>query len=465
MKSTFISLLLILIIIPGTYSKPTFAPCFTDGMVLQRDMPVKLWGNANPGEEIKLSFQQKKYTARADNEGNWMITTSALATGGPFTLAATSKEGKHEIAEVYVGEVWIAGGQSNMEWSLSRSTDGQQAVSSAKNKNIRFLYVPRPDRVKTPEDNELRWKPAIRGNVGMMSAVAYYFAANIQPEINVPIGIICCYRGGSSAEAWISDADLQAHPQFNSIFKPKKANKTEGDTPPGRQNLHQDMLSRVLPYTVRGTIWYQGEANAARAQHYKTLFPYLIETWRKQFDQPDMPFYFVQLPKFGLKGAKNDNWAQLREAQLETLKSTPNTGMAVILDCGEENQLHPTNKKPVGERLARIALAKNYGKNIAYSGPLFKEASVSGNKITLSFDYAESGLNAAGDPEVKGFEVSADGTNFLKANATLGDKTIILHSEEVKKPVAVRYGWSNNTDANLYNNDGLMASPFRTEAK
>ena len=442
------------------FSQVKFAPCFGKDMVLQQDMPVKLWGTASKGEQIQVVFQRKTYKTKADKDGNWIISTAALKAGGPFKLSAKSKKESHEIDDVYVGEVWIAGGQSNMEFDLSRSTDGRKYVEAASNENIRFLYVPRPDRVKTPEDNELIWKVATREHVANMSAVAYHFASNIQPKINVPIGIICCYRGGSSAESWIAPEDLRAHPQLKSLMEFDRTTRERGSNQRRRSTLYEDMLTRVIPFTSRGVIWYQGEANAARAEQYKTLFPYMIASWRKYFSNPTLPFYFVQLPKFGAKGEPHFHWAELRDAQLETWRNVPNTAMVVALDCGEENQLHPKNKKPIGERLALIALNKNYKLNVPYSGPLFKSASVAGNQVVVSFDYAESGLTTNEDSIVRGFELSGDGKTFYPANAEIKNNNIIVVSTAVKKPIALRYGWKNFTDANLYNQDGLMASPF-----
>ncbi|MDO9634512.1 MAG: sialate O-acetylesterase [Paludibacter sp.] len=446
-----------------TSSQLKFAECFTEQMVLQRDMPVKVWGNAEKNETVQVEIQQNVYKTKADKAGFWSITTNNLKTGGPYKLSLKGKISNYEIQEVYVGEVWIAGGQSNMEMELSRSTDGKKHIESATNDQIRFIHIPRPDKVKTPEDNLLKWKPATTENVGVMSAVAYHFAKTMQPEINVPIGIICCYRGGSSAESWISIDDLNAHPQLKSIIEFKPADRAEGSNQRRRNTLYEDMLARVIPFTARGVIWYQGEANASRAEQYKTLFPYLIQSWRQYFEQPDMPFYFVQLPKFGVKGANNTSWAELREAQLETLINIKNTGMAVTLDCGEETQLHPKNKKPVGERLAYIALNKNYAKDITFSGPLFKEMKINGNQVVVAFEHVGKGLTTKNNDEIKGFEISGDGKSFVKGNARIEKDKVIVQSDEIKKPVAIRYGWSNCPDANLYNIDGLMASPFRTQ--
>lgn len=439
----------------------SFSPCFTEQMVLQQQMPVKIWGHAEENEPVEVLIQNKKYKTKADAAGNWTITTSKLKAGGPYVLQAKGKKINCVIEQIFVGEVWIAGGQSNMELELSRSTDGKKQIDSATNREIRFLYIPRPDRINSPEDNIIKWQTATTEHVGNMSAVAYHFARNIQSEINVPIGIICCYRGGSSAESWIAIEDLNVHPQLKSITEFKPAEREQGSNQRRRITLYEDMLSRIIPYTVRGVIWYQGEANASRAAQYKILFPYLIESWRRYFQQPEMPFYFVQLPKFGVKGANNTSWAELRETQLETWKNTPNTGMAVTLDCGEENQLHPKNKQPVGERLARIALNKNYGKDISYSGPVLRKATVDNNQIVLCFDFAEKGLSSGDDTELKGFEISGDGKTFVKGIARIMEDKIIIQSDEIKNPVAIRYGWSNCPDANLYNNDDLMASPFR----
>ncbi len=479
----------------------TLNEMFNEGMVLQQKSKVLVWGTAKPGSNVIVDIQGKSFLTKTDNVGKWMDQMDNLKAGGPFAMMIISGQDAVKLNEVYVGEVWIAGGQSNMGWTLEKSLGGKEEIANAKNTSIRFVMVPSIlyEGDRSPDD--MRWRTATTDNVSQISGVAYFFAKAIQAKLNVPLGIICCYKGGTAAEVWMSRETLLQNPDHAPIveayekylsdigsskmtemnntyhknmklyFDSVKAGYANAVRPVehmGNQNykrpygLYNTMQKRIIPYTSKGFIWYQGEANATRSEQYRTLFPTLIDEWRSDFKNSKLPFYFVQLanydhPAYGTKPM----WAELREAQLLTWEKVKYTGMAVSIDVGEKNTIHPTNKKPVGERLAAIALHNDYHFDIPYSGPVLKSVKIEKNKVILSFNYVYSGLTS--DGALKGFTVCGADKHFIPAKAEIVNNKIIVWSELINQPVAVRYGWSNWTDANLKNKEGFPASPFRTD--
>lgn len=472
---------------------------FNDGVVLQQNSKVLVWGNATPTKEVAIKIQDKVYKTTANANGNWTITLKNLKAGGPYSLKCYSITDTLKLNDVYVGEVWIAGGQSNMAFMLQNADNGRNEIASATNKNIRFVMVPYKAFEGDKKRGDMNWRTATTENVAAISAVAYYFAKELQAKINVPIGLICCYKGGSGADTWTSRESLLNKPELagyvvnyekyiaalsneDYIAKVKKyesdskaysdsvkAGKTglrKPSEPMGEQNynrpagLYNTMLKRIMPYTVKGTIWYQGEHNSSRAFLYRSLFPTMIEQWRTDFKNPNMPFLFVQLPSYANADAeKRAIWPELREAQLLTCKNVKKTGMAVTIDLGEKADIHPTNKEPVGKRLSAIALNKVYGFSLPFSGPLFKGIKIRENKAILSFD--NGNLKAKG--ELKGFMICGEDKKFVPANAAIINNQVIISAPCVSKPIAVRYGWENWTEANLKNDSGFLASPFRTD--
>ncbi len=473
---------------------------FNEGVVLQRNAKVELWGTAAPSQQVSVEIQGKKHKTLSNENGKWALNLSPMKAGGPYSLTVASNSETVKLNEVYVGEVWIAGGQSNMAFQLEKSDGGKQEIVSATNKNIRFVLVPAVVYEGDRTRGDMNWRTATTENVGPMSGVAYFFAKQLQKELNVPIGIICCYKGGTAAEVWMSRETLLQHPDhapivtsyenylsgmgkekyeqlyseyekglkiyFDSVRAGHKAVRPV--EPMGEKHykrpygLYNTMLKRIIPYTAKGVIWYQGEANAPRAEQYQTLFPALISEWRADFQNPKMPFLFVQLsnydhPAYGTRPM----WAELREAQLLTWQNVKNTGMAVTLDVGNKNDIHPTDKKPVGERLAAIALNQTYGYKFPFSGPLYKSLKLVDNKAILNFDYIYGGLVA--DGEIKGFSICGADKKFVPAKAEIVGNKILVSSEAVNQPVAVRYGWSNWTEGSLRNKEGFPATPFRTD--
>jgi sialate O-acetylesterase len=493
--------LLVLLTIPLNAQQLKLHELFNEGMVLQQKTGALVWGFASPHETVSIIIQDKSFTTKASAQGQWEINLKKLNPGGPYAMHISSGNENLLIKEVYVGEVWIAGGQSNMAFTLDKSLHGTQEIASAQNSNIRFAMVPmlsfNGDKVR----GNLSWQAATSAHVAPMSAVAYYFAKQLQSRLSVPVGIICCYKGGTAAEVWMSReslisnkkyapivytyenfVQLRGESQYNEQFanynsklkiyndsvKAGYKNALRPEEPMGEKHykrpygLYNTMFKRILPYTAKGVIWYQGEANASRSEQYRTLFPALIAEWRKDFRNKHLPFYFVQLSNYDHPAYGNrPMWAELREAQLFTWKNTPKTGMAVSIDVGEKNDIHPTNKQPVGERLAAIALRQLYGFNIPYSGPVYKSVKFTDNKAILSFDFVYGGLKS--DGELKGFTICGPDQKFIPAKAEINGNKIIVYSEVVNQPIAVRYGWKNWTDANLKNFEGFPATPFRTD--
>ncbi|MDR3262463.1 MAG: sialate O-acetylesterase [Tannerella sp.] len=479
-----------------------FAPIFGQGMVLQRNQEVNVWGTAPASAPVTVSIQGKSVPAESDAEGNWRTTLSGLTAGGPFELKLNSGSISVVLKDVYVGEVWMAGGQSNMQFSLLHNADAERYLAEATNPDIRYLQVPIINYEGEPvKNNELKWRQATGGTAKGISAVAYFFAKDLQEKLKVPIGVICAYKGGTPAETWMSKTSITSNPALAVIWDDYQAlvnSRKEGEyeqlfdeyqegiakhrianaagatglkapiEPMGPKHhrrpagLYETMLTRVFPYTVRGVIWYQGEANASRAEQYKTLFPALIAEWRDKFEQKDLPFYFVQLSNYSSGGNRNTFWTELQEAQLETWKTVPNTAMAVSIDYGDSLDIHPKQKEPIGKRLAASARHLLYGESdLVYSGPIYKSSAVRGNRVEISFDHTGSGLKA--DGPLKGFTVCGADKQFVPAQAVIEGNTILVSAASVPEPQAVRYGWVNYTDANLFNKEGFPASPFRTD--
>lgn len=477
------------------------AEVFGEGMVLQQKDANNIWGTGQPSATVQIAIQGKSASTKVAADGSWMVSVRNLKAGGPYTLKIHSDKDSLLVSEVYVGEVWLATGQSNMERKLSMSEKGEAAVRTARNTHIRFLMVPQVYYKGHKVTSKMQWQTATTPQVANMSAIGYYFACELQKELGVPVGIICCYRGGTPAEAWVKEETLAEDSKLAPIWenyrevaiaddtlyeekmsKYKSLYKIYNDSvalgyknairpfePVGPKHhkrpcgLYHNMLQTIIPYTAKGVIWYQGEGNAERGEQYKTLFPALIKQWRADFHRPNLPFYFVQLSNFDHPyWQQNPHWAELRDAQLFTWKSVKNTAMVVSIDKGEENDVHPIYKRPIGERLAACALHLQYGKSTPYSGPVYRSMKVKGSKVEISFDFCYSGLSTKGDSP-KGFSVCGSDHCFMPAKARISGNKVIIWADEVTTPVAVRYGWSNWTDANLFNKDGLPATPFRTD--
>ncbi|MBT4483878.1 MAG: sialate O-acetylesterase [Candidatus Latescibacteria bacterium] len=479
---------------------------FDDNMVLQRDMKITLWGWADPGEEIKVSINSLSEFVKADKNGDWKVKLEPMTAGGPFKLII---EAKNIIAysNVMVGDVWICSGQSNMEMRVRHVVDSDNEVADALYPNLRLFQIKNDLSPAPRNDCEGSWEVCRPSTVGDFSAAGYFFGRKIMQETNVPIGLINASWGGTTVEAWISiDAQYQSN-EFRNIldhWKPvlekkspeilsfyRKMAEWEEDvhyveyvgkpglpiygTPPKSPVklsivpqlpvwVYNAMIAPLVPYAIKGVIWYQGESNAGRAYQYRKLFPSLIRNWRRLWNQGNFPFLFVQLANYGKSDPHpgESAWAELREAQLMTL-SLSNTAMAVAIDLGEADNIHPGNKQDVGYRLALGALKVAYGENIIHSGPVFDTMNIEGGRIHLRFSCIGEGLVSKNNDSVKGFTIAGEDRKFSRAKAVIIDNEVTVWNEIVTDPIAVRYGWANNPDCNLYNCEGLPASPFRTD--
>lgn len=455
---------------------------FTDGMVLQQGIQLPIWGTATPGETIQVDLDMGDTkvgpaTGQADPNGKWRVDLPGQKAGGPFQITIKGNNSL-TLKDVYLGEVWLCGGQSNMQWTVDASVpDGEklkEVKDKSKNPLIRLYTVPRKRMDQPQTDVVGKWEECGPATVGSFTGVGYFFGKDLQKSLGVPVGLINCNLGGTAFEEWTNLKVLEAHPEH--LGKHKEQAK-----------LYNGMLAPVIPYAIKGVIWYQGESNAGRADLYRTGFPLMIKNWRDEWNEGDFPFLFVQLAPFmAVTNEPTDTgWAHLRDAQLETMKKVLNTGMAVITDCGDETDIHPTPKEPVGERLSLIARGTVYGQKVEYYGPVFKEMIVEGNKAVLSFSHASSGLEARnlvptereagkrkhkewrikeGSPAgLTGFTVCGEDKKFHNAKAEIVGDRVVVTCDAVLKPVAVRYGWANHPLCNLYNKEGLPASPFRTD--
>jgi len=471
---------------------------FCDNLVLQMGSRIPVWGWAAPGEKVTVWLGSQRLETVADTSGHWRVDLNPLDAGGPldFTVAGVNTI---RLKNVTAGEVWIAGGQSNMAMQVRSCRNSDQEIASANYPDIRLFQVwarkaaaPLEDLEARPENSAAvySWQPAGPETVGDFTAVGYFFARELYNRLGVPVGIISSNWGGTTAEAWISRDALSADPALQSILEnwPDYSNdeswlkeqyadfleqvrkaREEGKEEPLYFNqpavLFNGMIAPLVPYAIRGVIWYQGESNVFRAQQYRDLFPALIHDWRTRWRRGDFPFLFVQLANYE---AGPGNWPELREAQTRTL-SLAGTGMAVIDDIGEANDIHPRNKQDVGLRLARAARAIVYGEKIVYSGPVYDSMQVAGNQVRLSFRHTGAGLVAGkGQPGLQGFTIAGQDRQFHPARAVIEGNQVVVSSDEVSAPASVRYGWRDNPEeANLYNlaEDGtrLPASPFRTD--
>ena len=444
---------------------------FSDNMVLQRDTEVTIWGWADPGERVRVRIDGQQKTTRADRQGNWRVALEPVKAGGPHTL---SIEGNNTIvySNILFGEVWLCSGQSNMQWTVAQSANPEEEILNANYPEIRLFSVPRrllPEPANDLDDGE--WLVCSPETVASFSAVGYYFGRHLHQELDVPIGLVNSSWGGTNVETWTSLEMMQAHPDFAERMKePAAAALARLENAPRPNDfptlLFNGMIYPIVNYTIKGTIWYQGESNSARAYQYRTLFPNLIQDWRNQWSMPEMPFLFVQLANFRAPDEQpvDNAWAELREAQTMTL-TVPYTGMAVAIDIGEAGDIHPKNKQDVGLRLALNALKISYGKDIVYSGPMYKSMQSEGNRIRVRFDSVGSGLKVNDKyGYLKAFAVAGNDRVFHWAQAYLDGNDVVVYSDQVASPVAVRYAWGTNPDdANLYNVEGLPASPFRTD--
>lgn len=446
------------------------ASIFSDHMVLQRDMEIPIWGTAEPGAEVTVKLGDESADTKADDDGKWRANLPSLEAGGPHELTVKVGDETTTLSDVLIGDVWVASGQSNMEWEVKKADNPDEEIAHADYPEIRFVDVPNVTSEKPLDSFKSDgWQAVTPKNISDFSAVAYYFARNLHKDLDVPIGLIGCNWGGTRMEAWTSHDALLSSETFAPIVKEDDAPPANEDEANARKNgahdrpaaLFNGMTSAIIPYGIRGVIWYQGESNAERANEYAELSKLMIADWRKHWDEGDFPFLLVQLAAWEPGG---ESWAYLREAQTDTLEAE-NVGMAVAIDIGDRTDIHPANKQEVGRRLALAAHAIAYGDDdVVYSGPMFREIAIEDGKAKLSFDHIGGGLKSGAEGgALDGFEIAGEDGKFVPAKAEIDGETIVVSSGDVKEPTQVRYSWAAFPNGNLFNAEGLPAVPFRSK--
>lgn len=469
MKRLFL-LFLTLLSLSATFAELKLPFFFSDGMVLQQQMQVPVWGKATAGATVQVFTLWNLTTVKtqADAQGNWKVKVQTPSASGPFRMLIKSNKEVRTIKDIMIGEVWILAGQSNMEMPLQGFRDqpvagSNEEILNAAESNVRWFKVSRTSTT-TPLDTikPYRWKPAASDNLAELSATGWYFGQLLSRHVKATIGLISCNYGGSTAEAWMRPEALAEFGDYK-IVQPgaKIPNLTRTPT-----TLYNGMLHPLLGYGIRGVVWYQGESNYMHPQRYEQVFPKLVQDWRTLWEQGDFPFYYVQIAPFDYAALKDSipmNSAFLRDAQRKVEALIPNSGMAVLLDGGDSATIHPSNKRLPGQRLALLALAKTYGlKGIGFAGPKYKSLEIKGSEIALTFDDAPLGLTTFGKP-LTNFEVAGEDKVFHPAKAKISAGKLLVTSVEVAAPVAVRYAFQDVVQGCLFGTNGLPVSSFRTD--
>lgn len=475
--------------ITGNFGGLQLSELYSDNMVLQRDAPLTIQGKANAGDKIVVKLAGQQATAKAADNGRWAVTLRPLKAGGPYTLTVAGQKQKLVYTNVLIGEVWLCSGQSNMEFMVKQAATAKNALQQADNNLIRLFDKKARWRTNAVEWDQsvldslnhlqyyadTQWSVASSGSVSSFSAVAYYFGRMLQDRLQVPVGLICNAIGGSPTEAWIDRATLEY--QFPGILRNWTQNDFIQDWVRGRAALnvkksankqqrhpykpcylYEAGIRSFDQFPIKGVIWYQGESNAQNRETHEKLFTLLVQSWRKNWKNETLPFYYVQLSSLD-----RPSWTWFRDSQRRLMKQIPHTGMVVSSDCGDSLDVHPINKKPIGERLARWALNQTYGQtNVVPSGPLFRSMELRDGAAYLSFDYAEN-MGSADRQPLRTFEVAETEGVYYPATAEVIGNQIKVYNKKVKQPHYVRYGWQPFTRANLVNGSGLPASTFRTD--
>ncbi len=472
--------------------------CFSDNMVLQRGEPVAVWGEADPGTQVTVEFAGQKKSGVANAIGKWRVMLDPMKASSKsrkLSISAT-RNSEHEtvnFTNVIIGEVWLAGGQSNMAYHMGGLRDVQKRLPTKPNPHLRFIQIPVTEFGEINREG-LSWKIADKESLRGFSAVATFFGAELQKRLGVPVGIIGSYRGGTWNENWMTPESIKGEPQLTYLFEKydagyaKFSNEAEYNAayqeflgavkawekaggwssgprpmaPTGPKayqrpsGLYNCMIKPLQPYTIKGVIWYQGEGNSARYEEFRTLFPAFIKGWRKTWENPELPFCFVQLPPFN-----DPSWPHFRQAQLDCSKFIPNCGMVVSEGCGDLNDIHPKAKKPIGDRLAIAVSAEVYGQDHVPYGPTFVSVQFKGGKAGLRFRHAGGGLELRPDAS-ESFEIAGADQVFVKAEVEVKGDALLLWSDSVPNPEFARYAYSPNPDMVLFNKEDLPASPFTT---
>ena len=498
------------------------AAVFSDHMVLQCEKPVPFWGQAEPGKKVTAVLGDESVTTKVTPEGSFRILFSPKKAGRGYRLTVTDGQDLVEYTDIALGEVWLAGGQSNMELTLAESMDGKEAVAQSGNENIRFYMVPKCVTGEELEEAEAAaaWQICGPGTSAVMSAAAYYFAVQIEASRGVPVGIICCAWGGTSVSCWMSEKSLMKTAagrkyieDYDRLVGDKTDQQYEAEMeeyrreweawnsrveerrrqepsvtwevlneecglcpwpqPAGRRSpfrpagIYRSMTERVCPFGIRGFLYYQGEEDEAKYADYVWMMISLIMEWREAWGDLTLPFLFVQLPMYTSKddwvhGIDSRHWAMMRDQQKKVSETIAHTGLAILTDCGEFDNIHPLDKKTVGTRLALLARNKVYGEDLIADAPAFEQAELGEGKVRVRFSHTGGSLRAK-SAELRGFELAGEDGAFYPAKASIQKDWVNLSSEQVQEPVYVRYAWHNYCQADLYGESGLPAAPFRTD--
>jgi len=476
------------------FGEVTLPSVLADHMVFQRNEPVHVWGNASAGEAVSVRFRGEVRNTTADELGRWQVSLPPGAAGGPFAMQI---QGTNSIvfSDVLVGDVWVASGQSNMEFALKGAANADAELRSADHPRIRLFQVEKNSSDYALEDVHAKtWAACSADSAADFSAVAYFFAREIEQDQKVPVGIIESDWGGTPAEAWTSMRAIAVEASLMPLFahwaretdqqsadllewdrqqKESDAARAAGKPEPKYpwhpelrsqkpSGLYNAMIAPLTPFPIRGVIWYQGESNTdpERAPLYASLLQAMIRDWRTRWAVGDFPFLIVQIANWNT--SPDSMWPEVRNAERQTL-SLRQTGLAVTIDIGDPVNIHPTDKQDVGKRLALAARAIAYGEQIEYSGPLYRQTVREGSNLRILFDHAGSELVSKGG-DLQGFEVAGSDRKFVPAKARVDGATVVASSDSVPAPIYVRYGWAGNPQCNLYNADGLPASPFESDS-
>ena len=503
LSTWYVALILLLFQVGILFSDVRMPAVISNNMVLQQGIPIQIWGWADPGESVTVHLENSKATAKTNKHGKWRLKLPAMKAGGPYTMKI---KGKNSITleNILIGEVWICSGQSNMEWRMRSVKNNVGEILAANYPQIRLFHVPKKAAGHPQEDVDAKWLECDPTAVVDFSAVSYFFGRRLHKELNVPVGLIHTSWGGTRIEPWTPRIGFKQVKELQTIVneiesaeekyqedignslneielwlteaKKAYADKTKIPAMPEfarfplehRQKptaLYNGQVHALVPFGIRGAIWYQGEANRYDGPIYFEKMKALIQGWRKVWGIGDFPFYYVQLAPYSYGFSSQDsptNLAVTREAQRKAL-TIPKTGMAVTTDIGNIHDIHPRNKQEVARRLAFWALAKTYGqKNIVYSGPLYRSMHISEDKIKIQFDHAESGLASRDGKPLDWFEIAGHDAVFVRAQAIIKGDAVEIWNHEISNPMAVRLGWHEEAVPNLINKAGLPASPFNT---
>ena len=500
-KKLFLSTTFLFLLCSKTFSID-LPSVFSDNMVLQQNHQCPIWGRGTPGHEVRIRLHQ--ITANKSSEKiktkDWIIDTVVNETGqweatlpsltfkdypNKFSLTVSSGGNKKTIKNILLGEVWICGGQSNMEWPVKLAENPEIEILNGNHPNIRVFNTPHVLSSEPQFDINASWTPCTTQTISEITAVGYFFARAIKEEIKVPIGLLSINWGGSRAEPWTPIEALKKHPIFSEKAKKqienvnaynkyyeetgiKEINGLPGEQFDSYSAMYNGMLSPVIPFGIKGVIWYQGESNANEPEEYKSLLPLMISSWRKSWKQGDFPFGIVQLASFypPSKNPTEGGWAFLRSAQLYTSQLLKNTGLVVTTDIGDANDIHPKNKQDVGKRLAKWALAKAYERKIIYSGPIAKKMRRQGSNLIIDFTFTGKGLQTRNNQKLGTFAIADERSYWTIADAFIKGSSVVLSSPDIQKPTQACYAWSNNPEkSNLINSAGLPASCFWLKIK